>query len=104
MPKYTYSILLDKCRGEKFKVFCGNSFEVNFCFFFKKVPETIIHIFCECDLVKPLWLEIGNIFHLNTELDSQLSNFEKVFLDFYRKVFDIFLCKKYFIYEYQISG
>ena len=47
------------------------------CCFCQKVPETIIHIFCECDFVKPLWQEIYNIFHLNTEFDCQLSNFEK---------------------------
>ena len=62
--------------------------------------ETIIHIFCECDLVKPLWLEIGNIFHLNSTFDSQLSNFEKVFGIFNEKFLTyIILCTKYFIYR-----
>ena len=42
------------------------------CCFGQKVPETIIHIFCKCDLVKPVWQEIGNIFLLNTEFDSCL--------------------------------
>ena len=55
---------------------------------------------CECDLVKPLWLEIGNIFLLNTEFDSQLSNFEKVFGIIDNKFLTyIILCTKYFIYR-----
>ena len=66
------------------------------CCFCQKVPETIIHIFCECDFVKPLWLEIYNIFHLNTEFDCQLSNFEKVFGIFDNK----FLT--YIIFMYQV--
>ena len=70
------------------------------CCFCQKVPETIIHIFCECDFVKPLLLEIDNIFHLNTELDCQLSNFEKVFGIFDNKFLTyIILCTKYFIYR-----
>ena len=70
------------------------------CCFCQKVPETIIHIFCECDFVKPLWLEIYNIFHLNTEFDCQLSNFEKVFGIFDNKFLTyIILCTKYFIYR-----
>ena len=70
------------------------------CCFCQKVPETIIHIFCECDFVKPFWLEIDNIFHLNTEFDCQLSNFEKVFGIFDNKFLTyIILCTKYFIYR-----
>ena len=60
----------------------------------QKVPETIIHIFCECDFVKPLWLEIYNIFYLNTEFDCQLSNFEKVF-----GIFDNKFLTYYFMYQ-----
>ena len=72
------------------------------CCFCQKVPETIIHIFFECDLVKPLWPEIGNIFFLlNTEFNSsQLSNFEKVFGIIDNKFLTyIILCTKYFIYR-----
>ena len=36
------------------------------CCFCQKVTETIFFFFCECDFVKPLWLEINNIFHLTT--------------------------------------
>ena len=70
------------------------------CCFCEKVPETIIHIFCKCDLVKPLWLEIGNIFLLNTEFDSQFSNLEKVFGIIDNKFLTyIILYTKYFIYR-----
>ena len=73
------------------------------CCFCQKVPETIIHIFCECDFVKPLWLEIDNIFHLNTEFDCQLSNFEKVFgiFDTCNKFLTLFYVpsRAYFIYR-----
>ena len=151
IPKYTYSIPLDKCYAEKSKVFWGNSFEDNEldnedweeihlrnfkctmesrlrsfyfkifhraisfrdflfiikridspeCWFCQNVPETINHIFCECDVVKPLWLEIDNTFHLNTEFDCQLSNFEKSFWDVFDNKFltYIILCTKYFIYR-----
>ena len=154
VPKYTYSILLDKCIAEKANTFWGNSFEDidldidldnddweeihlrNFkctiesrlrsfyfkvfhraiafrdflfkikridspeCCFCQKVPETIIHIFCECDVVAPLWLEIGNIFNLNTDSDIQLTNFEKIFGIIKNKFLTyIILCTKYFIYR-----
>ena len=58
------------------------------------------YFFCECDFVKPFWLEIDNIFHLNTEFDCQLSNFENIFGIFDNKFLTyIILCTKYFIYR-----
>ena len=70
------------------------------CCFCQKVPKTITHIFlwmwfCQTSLA-------GNwyIFHLNTEFDHQLSNFEKVLVIFDNKFLTyIILCTKYFIYR-----
>ena len=62
---------------------------------------SLIFFFCDdVDLVKPHRSKIMNIFHLNTELDSQLSNFEKVFGIFNEKfLIHIIRCTKYFSYK-----
>ena len=61
--------------------------------------ETIIHIFCECDLVKPLWLEIGNIFHLNSSLIVSCLTLNKILEFLTTSFWHIILCTKYFIYR-----
>ena len=69
------------------------------CCFCQKVPETTIHIFCECDLVKPLWLEIDNIFIWILNLIVSCLILKK-FLDFWCKFLTyIILCTKHFIYR-----
>ena len=42
--------------------------------FVKRFLKQLFIFFCECDLVKPHWLEIGTTFHLNTELDCQFNS------------------------------
>lgn len=70
------------------------------CSFCGKEAETPIHIFCECEVVIPLWTEIENIFRLKSGQDFQLNNFNKIFGICKNNLFTyIILCTKFFIYR-----
>jgi hypothetical protein len=70
------------------------------CSFCNKMPETIIHIFCECDAVITLWLEIENILRSGIDSNLKLTNYEKIFgISNSSFVTYITLCTKYYIYR-----
>ena len=45
-----------------------------------KEEETIVHLFCECEKVTPLWNELLTLIHLKVDSNFNLTNFEKIFL------------------------
>ena len=68
------------------------------CSFCHKKPETIIHIFSECELVTPLWQEVSNIFDLQND-DVVSDNFCKMFgVQGNSFLTYITLCTKYYIF------
>ena len=69
-------------------------------FFCNESPETIVHVFCECDKVKPIWKDlldlINNKLHENYSFDGFDLMFgveDDVFFSF------LILCCKYYIYK-----
>ena len=69
------------------------------CDFCNKFPETIVHVFCECEHVKPIWADLVEIINDKHDMDFVLSNFEKIFGIFKDKFLSyLILCVKYFIY------
>ena len=52
-----------------FKINRRNSPNCDFC---DKSPESVIHIFCECDFVRPVWEELFKIIKDNYDIDFQL--------------------------------
>lgn len=70
------------------------------CSFCNKVPETLIHIFCDCEVVVPLWKEILTILRSKYDPNLSFSKFEKIFgIDKDSLVTFIILCTKYYIYR-----
>ena len=67
--------------------FCGNQ------------PETFVHLFCDCDKVKPIWQELQNFINTKCHSDFDFNNFDKLF-DFPQEHWLIYLllCCKYYIY------
>ena len=70
------------------------------CAFCDEVPESIIHIFCECDFVRPIWEELLKIIKDKHDIDFSASNFDKIFGVLNDKFLTyLFLCLKYHIYS-----
>ena len=55
-----------------------------FCDFCKKFPETIIHVFCECDYVKPIWDDLIKIIKDKHDIEIFLFQTLKRCLEFSR--------------------
>ena len=69
------------------------------CDFCQNSPETIKHIFCNCEYVTPIWENLVKIIQNKFDVDFTLSNFEKIF-GVYKDNFlsYLILCVKYYIY------
>ena len=69
------------------------------CDLCKKFPESIIHVFCECECVDPIWKNLVKIIQDKHDIDFSITNFDKIF-GIYKDDFltYIFLCVKYHIY------
>ena len=79
------------------KIYRRNSPNCDFC---DKFPESVIHIFCECDFVRPFWEELFKIIKDRYDIDFSASNFDKIFGVFGDKFLTyLFLCLKYHIYS-----
>ena len=75
------------------------------CSFCDKEEETLIHLFCNCDLVKPLWNKLLNVIRLHHNPTFNPSIFEKMFGISKDKFLSfIFLCLKYYIYVCKFQG
>jgi len=69
------------------------------CCFCDKYPESIIHIFCECEVVIPLWKNIVKIINDKEDANFTITNFEKMFgIQDDKFLTFVFLCMKYYIY------
>ena len=49
------------------------------CYFCNKFPETILHVFCECEKVSPLWDDLCFLINSISDESFIFSNFEKMF-------------------------
>ena len=50
-----------------------------YCYFCKKFPETLFHLFCECEKVTPLWDDLRFLINNISGESFDFSNFEKMF-------------------------
>ena len=113
--KFTCEIS-DKLRSFYFKIFhkaiAFNDFlfkinrkDSDCCDFCKNFPETIIHVFCKCDYVKPIWDDLIKIIKDKHDINFSISNFEKMFGVFKDNfITHLFLCVKYYIYVCKFRG
>ena len=151
VPRYTYSIMLDKSSPSKATTFWENQFNDtvdwhdlewedihnrNFkctietqlrSFYFKifhraiafndflfkigrkdsplcsmchKDPETIIHVFCECDIVKPIWVALQNLINAKLHSDYDFNHFDYIFgISSDTFLTFLFLCCKFYIHR-----
>ena len=49
------------------------------CTFCKKMPETLIHVFCDCEIVSPIWQKLVDSIRRKHAPDFVLTNFGKLF-------------------------
>ena len=69
------------------------------CVLCKKFPESIIHFFCKCEAVKPLWDDLINIIRDKHDTGFSISYFDMIFgIQDDRFITYLFLCLKYFLY------
>jgi len=70
------------------------------CSLCNESPETFVHIFCECDKVKPIWEALLNLINAKLHADYLFNNFDLMFgvLDDSFLTY-IFLCAKFYIYR-----
>ena len=71
--------------------------EISLTDFCDKFPESVIHIFCKCDFVRPIWEELFKIIKDKYDIDFSASNFDKTFGNKFLNY--LFLCLKYHIYS-----
>ena len=75
------------------------------CTFCQRLPETVIHIYIECQYVRNVWDDIINVINHNTQKNFNPSNFEKIFgYKDDKFVTYIFLIFKYYIYLCKFRG
>ena len=69
------------------------------CCFCEKYPETMVHVFCECEVVIPLWNDMVEIINHKEDVNFSVSNFDKMF-GIQDDKFLTFLCLiiKYYIF------
>ena len=103
-------------RAFYFKIFhraiCTNKFlykigriDSPFCFFCDKFDETLIHLFCDCDKITPLWDNLCDFIGNKTGENFQFSQFQKMFgldivdSDHKNTINFLILCMKFYIYR-----
>ncbi len=70
------------------------------CFFCDKVPETVVHVFCECEKVNPIWNELQDLINDKLQTDYNFDKFELMFGVTSDKFLSfLFLCCKFYIYR-----
>ena len=63
------------------------------------MSETMVHLFCDCEAVTPIWHGILQIIHLKYNPDFILNNFKKMFgVSSDNFLSYLFLSLKYYIY------
>ena len=62
-------------RHNNFKIKRKKSPNCSFC---GTMPETIIHLFCECDIVTPLWYDLLQVILVKHDNEFSLDNFKKI--------------------------
>ena len=69
------------------------------CVFCGKNPENIIHFFCECDIVKPIWNDLVKVIKDKYDTGFTISSFVKNFgIQNDKFITYLFLCLKYYLY------
>ena len=69
------------------------------CVFCKQFPETIIHFFCDCDIVKPIWKDLVDVIRDKHDSNFRISSFDKIFgIQDDQFLTYLFLCVKYYLY------
>ena len=67
------------------------------CVYCEKAEETMVHLFCDCEKIVPIWRYVSNI--IEKHINFNLSNFEKMFGVISDKfVTYLVLAVKYYIY------
>ena len=75
------------------------------CSFCEKEPETTVHVFCECSVVKRLWNELLLSINQKQPLNITISSFEKIFgIQDDKFLTFIFLALKYYIHCCKFSS
>ena len=77
----------------------------NLCCYCKEKPETVFHLFCECEKVKSFWIDFIKYLQDGDLKIEVLSNVEKIFGN---KLFDdtlntILILARNFIFKHRIS-
>ena len=69
------------------------------CIFCNKEEETMVHIFCECEKIAPIWHDLLSLIHQKYDSNLILTNFTKFFgIPSNTFLSYLFLLLKYFIY------
>ena len=70
------------------------------CSFCSKSPETMLHVFCECEKVRPIWDELLQLINDNLHADYTLDNFDLMFgVSDDSLVTFLILCCKFYVYR-----
>jgi hypothetical protein len=70
--------------------------QTEFC---RKASESIIHFFCNCEIVKPIWENMVNIIRNKCDINFSVSTFDMIFgIPDDKFLTYLFLCVKYYLY------
>ena len=70
------------------------------CAFCHNAPETIIHIFCDCEKVQPIWNGLISLNNDKFDPDCNLNNFDRLFgIENEPLLSYLILCCKFYIYK-----
>ena len=75
------------------------------CSLCDKENETMVHLFCECDKVTPIWIDMLDVISQKCGKSVNVTNFEKMFGICSDKFLSyLFLLLKYYIYTCKFKG
>ena len=74
------------------------------CYFCSNLPESLVHLFCECDKVSPLWDELCFLINNISGETFNFSNFDKMFgitdiSEHDNCINFLFLCMKFYLHR-----
>ena len=79
------------------------------CAFCSSGPETLLHLFCQCPKILPLWHKLFGLIDEKTKKTHLYSIFNMMFGVNIKQGFDscinfVFLCLKFYIYRCRFQG
>ena len=70
------------------------------CFFCNGAPESVVHVFCNCNKIKPIWKDLIDLINDKLHADYNFDSFDMMFgIEDEVLLSFLILCCKFYIYK-----